>query len=346
VIDTVLFFILAVTMTLHLAAVGIAGFGPLAALALQARRGEGGERTPSALGRRLVGHSMAALGIGMVLGAAVLGLSCGLYSTAFLDTFRAVPPSRLWFGAGELAFYFVCLVPWWALWGRPGTRYWGWFCALLATTNLLYHFPPLFSALAALEGRPHLATQGSSFASLFLDAEVLARTIHHLLAGLVATGLWVMWVASRSEGPGSYLEERRPEEGRRAVAFAARVALAAALSAMPAGVYLLVCLPASHRDRLLGGDPFSTVLVGGSIVAGLGLLHQLAAAAFGAAEPPEIRRAFGLLGLTVLLMVATRQSARHRHFESIRPARPAAQAIIDAAVRHHAFRTKAPRTWT
>src|SRR5688572_16532547 len=101
--DALLAIALVVTMTLHLAAVGVAGFGPLVAWGLDRRARRRGDAVAGRLGKRLVGQSMAALGLGMVLGVAVVGLSWGLYSVAFFDIFRAVPRSRLWFGLGELA---------------------------------------------------------------------------------------------------------------------------------------------------------------------------------------------------------------------------------------------------
>ena len=71
----------------------------------------------------------------------------------------------------------------------------------------------------------------------------------------------------------------------------------------------------------MGSDLSATGLLGASLLLTLGLLHHLAAIAFGDTQRTVVLRAMAILGLLVLLMVG----ASHLSQPSLKDAGPSAQ---------------------
>ena len=313
--------LLILTLTPHLAAVGFAGVAPLVALGLEWRGARRENDLPDRVARYLAAQSMLWLCVGMLLGAAALGISWLRGGDAYFDAFRAFPLRRYWFGAAELAFSLGCLALY-VRWrprkrsGRVGHR----LLALLASTNLLYHFPALFTAVAVLVQRG--AAGEVPFLSMLADAEVLARVAHYLMAAVAATGVFLL-LAARSA-------RFRADEAinGRIARWGGRLALPATLLQIPLGVYLLLVMPPLARQRLMFADPLASLLLAGGLATALGLMHQLAAAALGGCSPAEARRSAALFGLTLLLMVAARQQSRERTDAT----QPAATVATPAAI--------------
>lgn len=297
-------------VTLHLLAADLAALGPLVALWF-AWRAARGDRLAADVERGLLKASIWSLIAASTLGAAALGLLWLGDRQAWFEAAKQLPARRYWYGLVELVFSWACLGA--ALWlaKRPtaagcDVRFSARFTlTALAGTNLAYHFPPLFSAIGVLSTRPHAWGGEINVLSLFSDAEVLARTLHHLLAALAVVGAAIMLGALRWRAP------EAADDRRRVAGWGARIALAAAAGQLLAGLHLLFQLPAESRERLMGGDPVAGLFFAAALLATVLLLHRLAAIAFGDAQPNTIVAATILIALTMLLMTAARHRTRH-----------------------------------
>ncbi len=219
-----------------------------------------------------------------------------------------MPASRLWFALAEIIFYFGCMAAY-ILVRRAPRRIplVAGLLALLAATDLMYHFPPLFTILTVLDRRADLAGQtlsSSLYRSLMLDPQVLAMSAHVWLAAIAVTGIMTMRMAARVR-PGD-----EPAAAAEHVKLAARWALAASLAQLPVGIWLLLTVPGRSREALMGGDVAGSLLFVLAIVGTFGLLHHLGAAAFGDTAPGQICRAVALVFGVVLLMTAALDRTR------------------------------------
>jgi hypothetical protein len=180
---------------------------------------------------------------------------------------------------------------------------------VLASTNLLYHFPPLFVMLSLMTSRPELAGEAldrSLYVELFTDPETLARVAHHWLSAIATTGVALMLIATRVSAA----------SGRTAV-FAARVALAATVVQLPVGLWLLLVSPAGAQSRLLGGEALGTALFVGAILAAVLVLQQLLAAALGDDSRRTAVKSALLLLVVLLLMSGVLHRTRERRLAGV-----------------------------
>jgi hypothetical protein len=309
--------LLVITFTGHLIAVNVAAAGPLYCVAVEWWGTRRGDVVAQQVARRFAVWSLVGFVAGIVIGGALLLI---LWHTdrAYWLALGRVPIYRWWFFGGEVVFYLVCMVPYVVLWERAGGpvathvgeslrdsqprlgetrprgRWWHRLLAILAATNLLYHFPPLFTMLSLMSTRPGLAgdlLDRSLYVELFTDGETLARVAHHWLSSLATTGVVLMLLATRAGAASGST-----------VVFAARVALAVTVLQLPVGVWLLLVSPAGAQSRLLGGEMASTVLFGTAIFFMVLLLQQLAAAAFADNSRSTAIKAAILLVAVLLLM--------------------------------------------
>jgi hypothetical protein len=252
----------------------------------------------------------------MILGAAGLGLLWSMDREAWFEAARQIPQRRYWYGLVELGFSLACLAvclrlaargPAAGSGGRFKTRF---TLLLLAGTNLAYHFPPLFAAIGVLSTRPAGFGHEVRFVALLADPEILARTLHHLLAALAVAGGAIMVGA---------LRWKAADEGdarRRVAAWGGRIALAAVAGQLLAGLHLLFELSPAARQSLMGEDARASLLFAAALLTTVVLLHRLAAISFGDGEPRQIVLSAILIGLAMLLMVAARHRTRQ---ETSRP---------------------------
>ena len=295
----------------HLLAVSVVAVGPIVCLWLEWRGARQGDEAASEAGRRLAQATLWMLVIGAGLGAIDLAIvwASSPPSDPYLSAWALIPPRRIWFGVAELAFFALCMAGY--VWGwRRMPRVWHRALAVLAATNLLYHFPPLFSAVTVASTRDSLLTIDGPLPydrlmRLLFDAETLSRVAHMVLAAMVVTGVTLMWLGLPRRG-----EPSRETADHRPIAWGGRMALAAAVLQLPVGVWILWMLPPPLRDRFLMSDSWTTGLFAIGVVVVLGLLHHLAAAALGDVEPGNIYRAIALTAIVFLLMVAAGQRAR------------------------------------
>ena len=188
---------------------------------------------------------------------------------------------------------------------RSPQRWWHRLLAIFAATNLLYHFPPLFTMISLMSTRPELASavlDRSLYVELFTDGETLARVAHHWLSAVATTGVLVMLVGSRKDRS---VDSNAPSISRAwAAIFGARAALAATALQLPAGLWLLLVSSAAVQSRLLGGDIAGMALFGSAIVAMVVMLQFIAVAALGDDSQGTAIKAAVLLILVLLLMSA------------------------------------------
>lgn len=287
----------------HLLTVNVASGGPFVCIWL-AYRAIRGDQAADVAGRRLARCSLDALALGVLLGVALVGLLWWSEQSSFLAALGKIAPRRLAFGGLELLVYYALMAWYVASWGR--WRRAAWFhslIALAAGTNLVYHFPTMFTVVALLEERGARAAAERSFVAWLADAELGARVAHYGLASLAVTGAALMAAARGS----SQLSDG---EAERATRWGAHLILWPTLIQLPVGLYVLLMLTEPARDALLGADLWGTAMFALGLLAVLGLLQQLATAMLGRIRPADCAMTISLVVLIVLLMVGARGRAR------------------------------------
>ena len=292
----------------HLLCVSLASAGPLVAIGFQCYSHRGS--LAARMGCRLAWLSCAALLIGALLGLAV-GLA--LWNPDYAAAVRRLE-GRVFFGIVELVFSFALLVVYAVWWNRPpgttGLRVVHGALALLAGTNLLYHFPFLFvviSDLVSTGNAQGAAIDGAAFRGLLVEGYVLVRVIHFALAAFVVTGVTIIGIA--------WDAAKVNAADMRAGVWGARIAIIPGLLQVPVGLWMLGQMPAVAQQRVLGSDGLAVALLFLSVASALWLLHQLSALAMGEFSPGLIKRT---LVLTTLLVIMMTGAARRAHHEEAR----------------------------
>ncbi len=297
--DLVLVFVQAA----HLLCVNVSVGGPLVCLWLEWREARA-DALAGRVGRFLAWTSLLLYVIGMGLG---LLLGWLLWTPAYATAVERLG-SRAVFGIWELAFSLVLLAVY-AFWWQRSRAAGRWQRLLRATlplmagTNLLYHFPPLFAILSSFSGRgemPAVALDSAGFRQLMFSGEVLSRAVHFWLASMAVTGGVLILFAVKHVEPAN-----RPANDARVAVWGARLALVSTLLQIPVGLWLLVELSPFAMNALLGHDLLTTSLFVVSIVLALLLMHLLANVALGTVTRKALLWSVGVLLLVVLLMTAT-----------------------------------------
>ncbi len=323
-----------IIVALHLFAVGAAMMAILVCPWLEWRATRRRDLVAARLGQSLAWQSLVLLLAGMALGALVL-VALGDYAERYFNAARQIPQRRLWFGLVELLFSVLCIAAYcygWQRWSR--WRLVHRTLAVVASTNLMYHFPPLFVVIGFLSTRPEMWGGGRRFVTLMLERECAARIVHHWLAAAALAGGLVIAQAARWSRWGA-----SDAEAARVAAWGARIAAVAVALQFPAG--MAVFLNASHvaRHALLGGDWLATALFAASVLTTIWLLQQLVAMALGDATSAMRRRSLLLLAVVMCLMVGTRHRTRSRLIDSL-----AAHSLPNAAARETSESLVAPHS--
>jgi hypothetical protein len=293
-------------LALHLMCVNVAAAGPLVCVWLDWRAAS--DDLARRAGRFLAISSIALLLVGGGLGIAIAGL---LWNDAYHDLMHAFSYKIVW-GAWELLFSVVLMAVYAVVVAIAPARRIGWrllraSIAVLAATNLLYHFPTLFIAISEvgagyLDGPPRI--DAAAFRQMMAESSVLARSVHFWLASIAVTGITLVAYAR-------WLQRSEDEmtNGGRLATWGARIALVPTLLQILVGVWLLSVLPASMQQRMLGEDLMAASLLGLSIIAALWLMHQLSAVAMGDTKPKSLNIAILLMCSVVLLMTMASRRA-------------------------------------
>jgi hypothetical protein len=287
----------------HLLCVNVAAGGPLLAAWLDWRAVRG----DAARARAAV--YLARLSLMSLIAGAALGLLIGwLRWDADYRALWLGPLSYKLAGAViEAVFSLVLLVAWW-LWlpGKSGgsrvsagIRL---FLALLASTNLLYHFPLLFSVAARLKAAGDTSgpvISGAAFRAL-IDGQAAAMTVHVALASLAVAGVMLLGLALRWQRQGD------ATSGETIGRLGARWALTASLIQLPVGVWLLMSLRPEAQSAIMGQSTVGVLLFVASILTALWLLNDLSQLALGQFQRYLAIRAMIVMLVTVVLMTMMR----------------------------------------
>jgi membrane protein implicated in regulation of membrane protease activity len=293
----------------HLLAASLASIGPLIGVWLEwpAARGE---RVARRLARELAWHSLAALVV-----TALLGVVQGWL--AWNDNYQAAVVklgAKVFYGILEILFSAVLMLLIALSWrrqsrrdaeherleGEPASLSGRWLrvtLAVLAGSNLVYHFPILMVVMARLvtgEDTAAAVLTAADFRQRIIEPAVFARCLHFWLASIAVSGVWLLVIAWQRGG----------DEGSRIARWGARIAVIPALSQIPSGIWLLSELSPLRQSRLLGGDGLATAAFAASVLLALWLLNQLAAIGMGETDRPKLARAAGTLIAVVALMAA------------------------------------------
>ncbi len=333
-----LYLLLVTVVALHLAAAGVASVSPLVCVWLEWRGarslGHAGrlDEATTWAARRMALDSLWLLGIAAILGSVALGLLYVMGWEAYFRAAAAVPVSRLAWGLAELLFSAACMAAflWMRLprWARGGL-------AIVGSTNLLYHFPLLFSSIVVISKRPDLwdrTLSGQQMRTILFSSETLSRATHFTLAAATLTGLLLCTYSlrlSRLNFP--------PELTRRIATWGARLSLAAAILQIPAGALLFVVMPANLRERIMFGDPLATTALAAAVLTVVGLLHHLLAMSLGEHGRKQIVRTLSLAGAVMLLMVLVSHRLRDMRAPAAGPSASPPSASSDFASRTSAL---------
>ncbi len=307
----------------HLMAVNVASAGPLVAIWLHRRWTRHGDETAGIVGQRLAKGSLSMLVVGSVLGFIGLGLTWVGDEASYRAAAAQIPAKRYAFALAELVFSLVLLLLYARLWERMARHpWWHALLAVLAATNLLYHFPPLLTMLSVIPTRPELAGQVidlQTYRSLLVDPEVVSRSVHVILASFAMAGVYLMGLAPRLARGANASEEN----ASRVAAWGARVAMLATVPQLFVGTWVLLKLPSVARKAVMGRDTTATLLFAGSMLLTLALLHFLASAMHGGQRKTVVRV---MIVMTLLIVLMTGTVRRVRHLLT-----PTAAAALDNA---------------
>jgi hypothetical protein len=297
----------------HLAAVNLASAGPLVSLALEWDATRRGSAAGEAVARRLSLHAFVAFFVGIAIGSVFFALLWRQEGNPFVGAVSRFSSAKLWFAAAELAFYAVCQGLYVYMWrwhraklGRGMHRA----LAVLAATNLLYHFPPMMVAIgeiAAGQLDAPAAIDAATYRELVYSPQVLSRSVHHILAAIALAGLYAAMLGWRLTLRTTD-NETTVREATRAAAWGARISLGVTVLQVPVGIWVLLAAP--NNRAVMGDDLMATGLFVIAVVAALGLMQHLAAIAFGEVTRKTIATAAGLYVFVVLAMTATMVMSR------------------------------------
>ena len=142
---------LTVLVAAHLLLVDVAMAGPLMCVWLEWRETRFADRSAGLIGKTLAGLVQWTLAGGIVLGGLLLAIRWWMDDRTYFSAVATIPVGRLWFGLGELLFFYGCMGGYVALWNRwRSHRLAHRALAIAAATNLLLHFPALFTMISVI----------------------------------------------------------------------------------------------------------------------------------------------------------------------------------------------------
>lgn len=317
--------LLSLLLAMHLLCVNVASGGPIVGAWLDLR-GSRGDETAAIGARYLAGWSLVTLLAGAALGVVIGWLK---WDAHYRGLWLGPLSYKMHMAGIEAMVSLVLMVGWW-LWlriaplsprargaggeGADGTGKRGiaaplvrGFIALFAATNLLYHFPVLFSVAAHLEEAGQTAGEridAAAFRQLMVRGETPALAVHVVLASIAVSGTMLLGLALRRQRQGDLAGAGK------AAMWGGRWALVASLVNLPVGLWTLTKLSLPVQSRLMGDDTLGTLLFLASLLSVFWLLRELAGVAMGESSRPALLRSMGAMLATVVLMTAMQQAAR------------------------------------
>ena len=296
--------VVTLVLGIHLLCVDVAAAGPLVCLWLDWKEGRGDEQAGRA-GRFLLKASLHGLLIGTVLGIVA---GCFVWDAQYRAQLMRLA-SRVHFGVWEWLFSVVLLYAYRWSWRDAKTccgakRRLRWFLPLLASTNLLYHFPPLFLIFSQLAPAGE-ALSSADFRKELMKGYVVARTVHFCLAALAVSGMALIVFSLK------HVESDEEDNGtQKPSQWGARLALLATLLQLPVGIWIVMEMGDGAKREVMGGDWLTTGLFVASLAGALALVHFLSVLAWGRFQRVVAVRTISLMILIVLLMTAVARRSR------------------------------------
>jgi hypothetical protein len=257
--------------------------------------------------------SLAALVAGIVLGGAMLTVP----NEGLRSALARFPADAYWYAGIELVFSAACIYA--LLWGggrwlkRP---YLAGALALLGSSNLLYHFPPLMAVVGELAADSAWARDThigrSELLRLWRRPEILSLWAHFVLASFAIAPLAAL--CRLRMGMSRPPADANLKVQRQLAAFA----LAATALQIPVGLWLLLSSDAAGQASLLGGDLGAAVTFGIAICCAFWLLQTLLSVALGE-EPSRVARSVYLVIFITFLMTSTLRTSRRAQFDGEAP---------------------------
>jgi hypothetical protein len=299
--------ILVLLLAAHLLCVNIAAGGPLVAAWLDWR-----SHTDEAAGR--AAKWLAAWSLVGLFAGALLGLVVGWMKwDADYRALWAGPLSyKMHWAVIEVVFSLVLMIGWW-LWlpgragGRPLAAIARIVVALLASSNLLYHFPILFSVAGRLDDAGQTTGEritGAAFRQLMIVDETPAMAVHVTLASVAVAATMLLGLSLRWRRAGN------EQDAAKVALWGGRWALATSVLQLPVGLWTLAMLAPAAQGRIMGESALGIVLFGLSLAVALWLIRELVNVALGDATRPALIRVMALMLATVVLMTAMQHHTR------------------------------------
>ena len=300
-------FLIVLTLAAHLICMNVCSAGPLLTVWLERRYRRTLDPAANQLGIQLTKTVVWTFFIGIGFGFLLAGL---IWLSGKRDFFDALPAfsHKIWWGVWELLTYLAAVIGYLYLWPRDRTSaaraYFHRFLAIFAATNLLYHFPPLFTAMANFENAtPDAAVTPAQFRQIIFSHDVMSISAHFLMASIAVSGATVMLLGRRSA-----LGESKVTWP---VIAGARIALVATAFQFMIGMWVVLKLEPDSQQMVMGGSAIATGCLLLSVGLSFDLLNRLSSIAFGQVTDKGIRFAVGHMTTIVLLMSATLWLAQH-----------------------------------
>lgn len=268
--------------------------GPLLCIWLNRKHATSDSKT---VGLGLAWHCYWLLFVGVLLGLLV-GVTGWVNGDRELVDVLPLFRSKVLWGIAEIG----CSLVWaWGYWAwlkwRPPTGRFARFLhaslAVLSSTNLLYHFPPLMTVMSQVASGDLIVIEpinSADYRALIFTPHIMAHSLHIWLASFAVSGIFLFWLARRLATPWPM------------IAHGARVALVATLAQIGSGIWLMLVTPANKQSMLLGEDWLATGLLVISMLSAFQMLQQLSALAFGETDEKLPRHCAILMVVTVTLM--------------------------------------------
>jgi hypothetical protein len=296
-------------LSAHLLCVNVASGGPIVAAWLDWRGARSGDEAAAKAAVALAGWSLGGLVIGALLGLIVGAIK---WDAEYRALWLGPLSYKLHWAGVEAIFSLVLMLGWWQwLPGKAGGSRWAMaargLIAVLAATNLLYHFPILFSVAAHLVDGGQTGggrIDAAEFRRLMIAGDAPALAIHVVLASVAVSGIVLLGLALRWQRRG------HEAEAAKLARWGGRWALVPSLLQLPVGLWTLAMLPAAAQSQIMGESTLGTLLLVASLGAALWLLNELVHISMGETNRPLLVRAMTAMLVTVTLMIAMQQHLR------------------------------------
>jgi hypothetical protein len=300
-------------LSLHLICMNVGSGAPLLCAWLEWKLRN--DKTSSEGAARQAADYLAAMTVLALVAGSLLGLVMGimLWTPEYSAVWTKRLSHKMHWGGAELLVSLGVLGGYW-FWrkrsrgGSMASAICRIFLLLFASTNLLYHFPPLFFVAGKLaDGKDAggQAVQGKVFVQEMLSGEIPALWVHFTLASLAMAGVMLLGLALRLRRQGA-----PEEEAARVAIWGGWWGLVPSILQLPVGLWVMTALPAASQSRIMGSSGVATVFFLAGIVAALWLLRELVSIALGETSRGNLIRAMSAMVLVVFLMTGTHQCAK------------------------------------